>query len=328
MAEDLTIDTIRHLRDELSDDIVRTPLLRCAALEERLDNGTRVWAKMELLQRTGTFKARGALAVLKSLSRDQLAKGVTAVSAGNHAIATAFAAKAAGTRARVVMVSSANPARIDACRRLGAEMVFVDSVHDAFEVAQDIQESEGRFLVHPYEGPWTAAGTGTVGLEIAEQCEDFDAVIVPIGGGGLMAGIATAVKQLRPDCRVIGVEPEGADSMHRSFEAGEPRPIDKVRTIADSLGAPSALPYSFALCRKYVDSLAMVDDLQLRHGMGLLFERMKIAVEPACAASTAALFGPLRDELAGRTVVLVWCGSNIDWDTFAEQAIFENDDSD
>ncbi|NIV18128.1 MAG: pyridoxal-phosphate dependent enzyme [Woeseiaceae bacterium] len=328
MAEDLTIDAIRVLRDELADDILRTPLLRCAALEEQLDNGTQVYAKMEFLQRTGTFKARGALAVLKSLGREQLAPGVTAVSAGNHAIATAFAARAMGTSAKVVMVSSANAARVDACRRLGAEIVFVDSVHDAFTVAEDIQQAEGRHFVHPYEGPWTAMGTGTVGLEIVEQCEAFDAVIVPIGGGGLMAGIATAVKQLRPESRVIGVEPEGAASMHRSFEAGEPRSIDSVRTIADSLGAPLALPYSFALCRKYVDSLAMVDDIQLRRAMGMLFERMKIAVEPACAASTAALFGPQRDELAGKTVVLVWCGSNIDWDTFAQQAIFGTDDTD
>lgn len=327
MAEDLSIDAIRRLRDDLGDDIVRTPLLRCAALEEQLANGTQVYAKMEFLQRTGTFKARGALAVLKSLSEEQLASGVTAVSAGNHAIATAFAAAALGSSAKVVMVSSANPARVESCRQLGAEIVFVDSVHDAFQVAEEIQRAEGRFLVHPYEGPWTATGTGTVGLEIAEQCAAFDAVIVPIGGGGLMAGIAAAIKQMRPGTRVIGVEPEGAASMHRSFEAGEPRSIDEVRSIADSLGAPSALPYSFALCKKYVDSLALVDDFQLRRAMGMLFERMKIAVEPACAASTAALFGPLRDELAGKTVVLVWCGSNIDWDTFARQALFGSNDT-
>lgn len=328
MTEGLSIDSMRRLRDDLGDDVLRTPVLRCVALEERLDNGTRVFAKMEFLQRTGTFKARGALAVIKSLGAEQLERGVTAFSAGNHAVATAYAARAAGTSAKVVMVSSANPARVEACRRLGAEMIMVDGVHEAFDIARGLEQNEGRYFVHPYEGPWTATGTATVGLEIAEQCDAFDAVIVPIGGGGLMAGIATAIRQLRPGCRVIGVEPEGADSMHRSFEAGKPMAIDKVRTIADSLGAPAALPYSYELCRQNVDRLVLVDDGQLRRAMGLLFDRMKIAVEPACAASTAALFGPLREELAGKTVVLIWCGSNIDWDTFARQAVFEDDDAD
>jgi threonine dehydratase len=135
------------------------------------------------------------------------------------------------------------------------------------------------------------------------------------------------VKQLRPECEVFGVEPEGADSMHRSFAAMEPRAIERVGTIADSLGAPFALPYSFDLCRRNVDELALVNDAQLRRSMGLLFEKMKIAVEPACAASTAALLGPLRDRLRGKSVVLVFCGSNIDWETFASQAIFENQDA-
>lgn len=326
MTEGPSIDAIRHLREELDGDIVRTPLLRCAALEEQLDSGTRVFAKLEFLQRTGTFKARGALAVLNSLSQEQRETGVTAVSAGNHAVATAYAARAVGASAKIVMISTANPCRIDLCRSFGAEMVFVDGAHEAFAVAGQIQASEGRFLVHPFEGEAVATGTGTVGLEICEQNNDFDALVVPIGGGGLMAGIANAVKQLQPDCEIIGVEPEGADSMHRSFAANEPRSIDAVRTIADSLGAPFAEPYSFALCKANVDRLTMVDDVQLRKGMGRLFDTMNIAVEPASAASTAALFGPLRDDMAGKSMVLVFCGSNIDWNTFSEQAIFEDYD--
>lgn len=317
------ITEIQALRDSLASDLIRTPLLRCAALEDLMGEGTRIFGKLEFLQRTGTFKARGALAVLSSLSDAQRAAGVTAVSAGNHAVATAYAAQAVGASAKIVMISTANPVRIEACRMHGAELVLVDDVHEAFHVAERIRETEGRFLVHPFEGPAIATGTGTVGLEICEQCDQFDAVIVPIGGGGLIAGIANAVKQLRPKCEIFGVEPSGADSMHRSFDAGEPQAIDKVRTIADSLGAPFAMPYSFELCRQNVDRLVLVDDLQLRKGMGTLFQRMKIAVEPACAASTAALFGPLRQELSGATVILVFCGSNIDWDTFARQAIFE-----
>jgi len=302
--------------------------MRCVALEKLLDNSIRVFGKLEFLQHTGTFKARGALAVLQSLSIEQRAAGVTAVSAGNHAVATAYAAKAAGVSAKIVMVASANPARIAASRVYGAELVMVDDVHQAFEVAEQIRLKEGRYFVHPFEGADIATGTGTVGLEICEQCDDFDAVIVPVGGGGLIAGIANAVKQIKPQCEVIGVEPEGADSMHRSFAAGEPRPIEKVGTIADSLGAPFAMPYSFELCRDNVDDLAMVSDQQLRETMGLLFQKMKIAIEPACAASTAALIGPLRERLRGKSVVLVFCGSNIDWETFAAQAIFESQDAD
>jgi len=315
------------LRSALGDTVLRTPLMRCTTLEDLLGNTTRVFGKLEFLQHTGTFKARGALAVLQSLSVEQRSSGVTAVSAGNHAVATAYAAKAAGVSAKIVMVASANPARIKASRGYGAELVMVDDVHQAFEVADQIRLEEGRFLVHPFEGVDIVKGTGMVGLEIWEQCDEFDAVIVPVGGGGLIAGIASAVKQLQPQCEVIGVEPEGADSMHRSFAAGECRSIEKVGTIADSLGAPFAMPYSFELCRNNVNDLAMVSDQQLREAMGLLFRNLKIAVEPACAASTAALFGPLRERLQGKTVVLVLCGSNIDWQTFDAQAIFENQDA-
>jgi threonine dehydratase len=319
-----SIDEIRLLRSSLGDDIYRTPILRCAGIEDYLGNAARIFAKLEFLQRTGTFKARGALAALRSLSAEQRAAGVTAVSAGNHAIATAFAAAVTGTSAKVVMLASANEMRMDMCRSFGAELVLADDVHSAFEIAEQIERSEGRFFVHPFEGPEIAAGTGTVGLEICEQNHEFDTVIVPIGGGGLIGGMANAIKQLRSDVEVIGVEPVGADSMSRSLTAGEPQAIDKVRTIADSLGAPFALPYSFELCRANVDRIVLIDDDQLREAMGFLFRFMKIAVEPACAASTAALLGPLRNDIQGRSIVLTMCGSNIDWSTFAQQVVFRD----
>ena len=315
-----TINEITALRDELGSAIYRTPMLRCAPLEEMIGGETEVFAKLEFLQRTGTFKARGALAVLSRLSAEQISKGITAVSAGNHAIAAAYAARSVGASAKVVMIGSANPCRIEACRAMGGEVVLVDNVHEAFATAEKIQKDEGRFFVHPFEGRDIATGTGTLGLEIHEQCPDFDAVVVTIGGGGLIGGVSNALKQLRPDCEVIGVEPEGADSMHRSFEAGEPRDIEAVGTIADSLGAPFALPFSFGLCQQNVDQLVLVSDEQIRRAMGLLFGAMKMAVEPACAASTAGLLGPLREQLQGKRVVLLFCGSNIDWQTFAEQA--------
>lgn len=318
------IEAIRALRDALAEATIRTPVLRCAALEALLGGGTRVIAKLEFLQRTGTFKARGALATLRSLGPDELAAGVTAVSAGNHAIATAFAAREMGTTAKVVMISAANPLRVEACKSYGAEVVLADDVHAAFAVAERIRQEEGRYFVHPFEGPGVALGTGTLGLEICEQVEQFDALVVPIGGGGLIGGVSNAVKQLRPGCEIIGVEPEGADTMHRSRAAGEPCAIDKVTTIADSLGAPFAMPYSFELTERNVDRLVLINDEQLRRTMGFLFRAMKFAVEPACAASTAALLWPLRESLRGKTVVLIMCGSNIDWDTFERQALFDD----
>jgi len=319
------IAAIRALRARLGDEVCRTPVIRCKAMERGIGGDTEIHAKLEFLQRTGTFKARGALATLMGLTPDQLASGVTAVSAGNHAIATAYAARVVGTDAKVVMTAAANPVRVARCREYGADVVLAGDVHEAFDVARRIQDDEGRYFVHPFEGPAVALGTGTLGLEICEQVPEMDALVVPVGGGGLIGGVANAVKRLHPACRIFGVEPEGADTMYRSLIEGEPQEIDRVRTIADSLGAPFAMPYSFGLCQQHVDEVVLVDDTALRRGMGFLYSQMKIAVEPACAASTAALFGPLRDRIRGRRIVLVMCGSNIDWDTFEQWALFDED---
>ena len=320
LAETPKIDAVRVLHERLQEWLIRTPVLRCRSLEDYVGEVFEIHAKLEFLQRTGTFKPRGALSVMLGLDSQQKEAGVTAVSAGNHAIATAFAARAVGTSAKVVMIMNANPLRVERCRDFGAEVVLADDVHSAFDVAEEIQNKEGRFFVHPFEGTDVVLGTATVGLEICEQVPDLDAIIVPIGGGGLCAGISSAVKQLKPRCEVIGVEPVGADSMHRSFASGKPESIEKVATIADSLGAPFALPISYELCKENVDELVLVSDDELKETMGLLFRELKIAVEPACAASTAALIGPLSGRFSGKKVVTVMCGSNIDWQTFAQHA--------
>src|SRR6266851_2726629 len=253
-----TVEQIRAARERLRELVAETPLWRWRgdAVEQAAGRGTQVLLKLELFQHAGSFKPRGALCAMMDLAPDALRRGVTAVSAGNHAMAVGYAAR--------------------------------------------------------------ALGTATMGLEICEQARELDAVIVPIGGGGLCAGVASAVKQILPRCAVYGVEPEGADSMHRSFASGKPESIDAVRTIADSLGAPHAAPYSFALCRRYVDRLVKVDDGALRSAMGLLFRSAKLAVEPAGAAATAALCGPLRETLSGKRVAVIVCGANIDAPTFAK----------
>jgi threonine dehydratase len=314
-----TLAAIRATRESLGDLVVTTPvrLWQDGPLAAAAGAETQVFLKEELFQRTGSFKPRGALAVMKGLEPAALARGVTAVSAGNHAMAVAYAAGVLGTTARVVMPKSANPFRVARCRELGAEVDLVDDVHQAFTRVREIEQVEGRAFVHPFEGPLTALGTATVGLELMEQVPDLDAVVVPIGGGGLCAGVAAAVKLIRPRTQVFGVEPEGADTMHRSFAAGSPQSIDAVRTIADSLGAPHAAPYSMGLCRRYVDELVKVDDAALRRAMLLLFSSAKLAVEPAGAAATAALCGPLRERLRGKRVGLLVSGTNLDAETFS-----------
>src|SRR5262245_24777822 len=314
-----TLDEIRLMRRRLGDHVLTTPV-RCwddAASVGAIEPETTVFLKEELFQRTGSFKPRGALAVMLDLTPAARQRGVTAVSAGNHAMAVAYAARILGTPAKVVMPATSDPFRVEASRRLGADVELVDDMHRAFARVREVEASEGRTFVHPFEGPKTALGNATLGLELVEQLPDLDAVIVPIGGGGLCAGAAAAVRLASPRTRVFGVEPEGADTMHRSFAAGEPRGIDAVRTIADSLGAPHAAPYSFGLCRRYVDDLVRVGDDELRAAMELLFRSAKLAVEPAGAAATAAPCGPLRARLRGQRVALIVCGGNVDPATWA-----------
>jgi threonine dehydratase len=315
--------TIEETRRLIAPYVLRTPLheWRGREIDQRITPATQVNLKLELFQHSGTFKARGAVSVMLRLSPEALARGVTAVSAGNHAIATAYAARALGTSAKVVMLSSANPARIARCRALGAELVMAPDGKTAFERASAIASEEGRTFVHPFEGVYTALGTATLGVEWLEQAGTLDAVIIPVGGGGLCAGVSAAIKLNRPDCLVFGVEPVGADTMHRSFAAGQPASRADVATIADSLAPPYALPYSFELCRRNVDQLVMIDDEQIRAAMGLLFREMKLAVEPAGAVATAALLGPLRDRLRGARVGVLICGANIDIASFAEHVV-------
>jgi threonine dehydratase len=314
-----TLTEVRATAVQAAGRLVRTPVLDwdSAELRARLPSGSSINLKLELFQHTGSFKPRGALSVMLNLAPAILSRGVTAVSAGNHAIATAWAARELGSHAKLVMFASANPARVAKVRRLGGEVVKVADVAQAFETAKRIEGEEGRTFVHPYEGKRTALGTATLGLEWLEQVPDLEAVIVPIGGGGLLAGVGCAVKQLHPGCLVLGVEPVGADSMSRSFAAGSPQAIERVATIADSLGAPYALPYSFGLCRRFVDEIVRIEDAAMIDAMRLAFDGLKLALEPAGAAATAALLGPLRERLAGRRVGVLVCGSNIDLAGFA-----------
>ncbi|MCW9706614.1 threonine ammonia-lyase [Fodinibius salsisoli] len=309
---------IEQARSKLGDKVRRTPAWEWKSdiIEKLLGEHSRLSLKLELFQYAGSFKPRGALMNMLDLSEEALARGVTAVSAGNHAIAVAYAAESMGTTAKVVMPKTANDFRIQKCKSYGAAVELVDDVHIAFERVKEIEQEEKRAFIHPFEGPLTALGTATVGLELLQDAPDLDAVIVPIGGGGLCGGIAAAVKQINPECKVYGVEPAGADSMSKSLAAGEPVEIEKVETIADSLGAPHAAPYSFGLCQRFVDEVVTITDLQMAQGMKLMFEEVKLAVEPAGASALAAAIGPLSEKVIGKHAGLIVCGTNINPQSF------------
>ncbi len=309
-----TIDEIRECAIRISPYVTETPVIEWSGdlLASYLGRDSRVHMKLELFQRTGTFKARGAINNVLALDDSQRKTGITAMSAGNHAIATAYAAKCLGVHARVVMQASANPARIDAARALGAEIVMAKDGPTGFAMVEEIVKSEGRTFIHPFDGKRVSEATATCGLELHNALPDLDAVVVAVGGGGLCSGLGTAIKTLNPGCMVYAVEPAGAAVMQASLEAGSAQRIPEVNTIADSLGPPMTEAYPFALCQQVIDELVLVSDDELAAACALLFDHLKLAVEPAGAAATAAALGPLRDKLAGRKVALVVCGSNMD----------------
>lgn len=322
MNEDLPhlpLAQMREAQQRLAPHVRRTPVTPVSGLglDALLGARTEVWAKLELFQLTGTFKARGALNVALQLTPEQRARGITAVSAGNHAVAAAYAAAAVGASAKIVVQASANPVRMALARSYGAELVVCPDGPSAFAEAERIVKDEGRFFIHPFEGLHTSLGTSTVGLEFAEQVPDLDAVLVAVGGGGLASGVAAALKAINPRCRVFGVEPTGADAMRQSFDAGKPVRLAQVQTIADSLAPPMTLPVAYGLCRRYLDDVVCVDDDAICRALAVSFGDLKLAVEPAGAAALAGLLGPLRNELSGRRVGIIVCGANIDAESFS-----------
>ena len=314
---DITLENVQRTAALIQPHVVRTPVVEWwgPEINSLLPKGASVYVKLELFQRSGTFKARGALSNILRLSKEQQQRGITAMSAGNHAIAAAYAAAACGINAKVVMQATANPARVALARAYGAEVVIAEDGPTGFALAQQIDESEGRYFIHPFDGPETALGTATVGLELQQQVEDLDVLIVAIGGGGLAGGLSAMTKILRPDCYIIGVEPKGADSMYKSFESGKAENIGVPNTMADSLAPPMTLPYPFQLCHQNIDRLMLVSDEEIAAAMRFIHREMKFAVEPACAAATAAMT-QVAGEFQGARIGVIFCGSNIDMETY------------
>ncbi|MFZ5825179.1 MAG: threonine ammonia-lyase [Bacillota bacterium] len=285
-----------------------TPLIYAPRLSERL--GTEVWLKLDIFTPIRTFKIRGALNKLNALVNAGVTGGVVTASAGNHGLAVARAARLFGRPAVVVVPEAANPQKVALIAAEGARVVHHGQDYQAaFERCLAIGEAEGLTLVHAYDDPDVIAGQSTIGLELVDSGVDFDTVIMGIGGGGLISGVAAAVKRLKPGVRVIGVQPEGANSMIRSVNAGRIVELDQVQTIADGLGARKPGEHTLAMTQRYVDELRPVGDEDLWIAMRTLLREERIVVEPAGAAGTAAL---LRDGARGLgRVVILASGANI-----------------
>jgi threonine dehydratase len=306
----ITLNDLRDAARTIAGVVVRTPLLPADELTDRV--GAPVWLKPETLQRGGAFKLRGAYNFLAKMSAEERSRGVIAPSSGNHAQAVALAAKLFGVRATVVMPTTVTAAKRGGAERLGARVELAGTTTaDRMDRAMEIVAAEGGTLVPPYDDPIIVAGQGTAGLEIAQDLPDVGTVLVPVGGGGLSAGVAAAIKLSVPNARVIGVEPAGAPKLTRARAAGKPVKLEKTGGLADGLLAVEVGAVPFAHHQAYIDDVVTIPDEELRDAMRFLLDRMKLVVEPSGAITVAALMTG-----AAKTrgpVVAVLSGGNIEY---------------
>lgn len=308
----ITLDDIRQAQQVIAGRLHRTPVLSAALLGEAL--GVDLWFKAELFQKTGSYKPRGAINKLNSLSAAEKAGGVVSMSAGNFAAGLAYAASVMGVRATIVMPEAAVKAKVAATRAYGANAVLHGAGKDLMPKARELQAAHNLTFVHPFDDPAVIAGTGTVGVEIIEDYPAPDVILVPVGGGGLIAGVATAVKALHPQTRVIGVEPTGAVKMLPSVQQHKPLAAESLNTIADGLAAPFAGQHTLEHVEAYVDEIVLVTDEEIKEAMLLIMERSKLFVEPSGAAGFAALLHHKVAVQPGSKVVCILSGGNIDRD--------------
>jgi threonine dehydratase len=315
-ARRIHLDDVRRAAEGIAPHVHRTPLVRSRTFSEM--TGHEVFLKCENLQRTGSFKPRGALHRIARMSEAERRRGVLAASAGNHAQGLAYAAAARGIPVTVVMPETASPSKIEATRALGAEIVFAGPIiDDAFARADQLAAERGMTMVHPCTDPDVVAGAGTVGIEIVEDLPAVDAVVVPIGGGGLISGIAAAVRGMRPGARVWGVEPETAPAMERSLAAGRPVRLDSARSIADGMAGLTVFPYTLDHAAALCAGVRLVSEAAMLEAMRLLLSRAKLLTEAAGAAPLAAILDGLPDLPRGSNVVAVLSGGNQDLDRLA-----------
>ncbi len=305
-----TQDDINQARELIRGKLHRTPVVSASALGEM--SGTNLFLKCEMLQKTGSFKPRGALNKLAHLSPEAKARGLISASAGNHAQGVAYAARLENVRATIVMPENAPQAKVNAVRGYGAEVVSSGTVNTMFDKANEIAKERGLTWVHPFDDPYIIAGQATIGMEILEDVPDVDYVFVQIGGGGLIAGISTAIKLNKPSTKVIGVETSVGMAMHAARAAGKVVRISVGERVADGIGAPFIGELPFALAQKNVDDLVAVDDAEIIFSIKMLLERCKLLVEGAGAAATAAVLARKYALPPNARVVGLLSGGNID----------------
>jgi threonine dehydratase len=305
----LSLDDVYRARERIGGRLHRTPMLSSRTLSER--TGLEVQFKAELLQRTGAFKPRGVLNKLATLSEEEKARGVISISAGNHAQALAFASAIEEIDALVVMWQTASPMKISAARAYGATIdTEAPDIPAAFERLEELIETTGRTLVHPYDDPLVMAGQGTVGVEMLEDMPEADVVLVQVGGGGLVSGIATAVNGMKPDVRVVAVEPERSPALHESLKAGEPVTVE-AKSIADGLNGPYAGGNCVTVCTDLGVESVLVTEEALAEAFRFMYGRMKLACEVAGAATAAALMSGAVEIDKGQNVAAVVSGGNV-----------------
>ena len=310
MPRMIDIADIRAAAQRLAGKVHRTPLLSARALGERA--GVRLHLKCESFQKTGSFKARGALNKILSLSAEERARGLVTVSAGNHAAAVAWGARMAECSAVVVMPVDAPLSKIDAVRGYGAEIVLHADRATLFDKLEELRVLRGLTFVHPFDDPVVLAGAGTAGLEIAEDLADVELAVVPVGGGGLLSGVASALKQLSTSVRVVAVELEAGPGLGPALAAGRPIPVPRPATLADGMTPPFVGALPLAIAREAVDEIVTVTEAEIIDAMKLLMTRAKLYVEASGAAATAALLaGKVRAKPGMHTVALV-SGGNVD----------------
>lgn len=308
----ITLEDIYKARQVIDGRLHRTPMLTASVLGEML--GVNLLFKAELLQKTGSYKPRGAINKLNSLTAEEKANGVVSMSAGNFAAGLAFASAAMGIKATIVMPEAATKSKVAATRAYGATAILHGVGKDLVPKAMELAEQQHLTFVHPFDDPMIIAGTGTVGLEIIEDTPAPDYVFVPVGGGGLIAGVSTAIKALHPSTKIIGVEPTGAVKMLTSLQQHKAVAAEKLNTIADGLAAPFAGKHTLEHVEHYVDEVVLVTDDEIKEAMLLVMERSKLFVEPSGAAGFAALMTHKVNVPAGSTVVCILSGGNIDRD--------------
>jgi threonine dehydratase len=312
----VAIDEVRAAQRAIAGKVRRTPMLRSAQLSDRL--GVDLHLKLELFQKTGSFKVRGALNRMLKLTADERRRGVVTVSAGNHAQAVAWAAREVRTRATIVMYARAVKSKVEATRAYGGEVIQSD--RDLLEVAAELMRDRALVMVHPFDDPAVIAGAGTVGDEILDDVPETDVILVGVGGGGIVSGIAVAARGRRPGTRIIGVEPEGAAAMSLSLVRGSPQKLESVNTVADGLAAPWAGSRTFAHIRGLGVEIVTVPDTAIVEAMWLTIERCKVLAEPAAAAGLAALVSGAVTFPKGTRVVCVVTGGNVDRERLATLA--------